>query len=338
MIRFLIKVTNRLERELGWLLHFTSAHGFTRVRDIYLYVRGFAPFEADAYDFETHAPEDYVNAKDRFFGLPRVHGPYMGVLKDKSILNAVLSTHGFKDHLPTQFGKIYDVDDLEKHSRQLDNGKYIVKPSLGSGGSGVVTMTVQNGSVHASDDMQNELRQSGEENGQFVLEEYIKNHRYARDIFPGALNTIRLLTAWNYDEERPYVVSAAQRFGTEESEPTDNCSRGGVFGPVDLDSGMIGSVFTLEGPADPPDVHPDTQRPIKGVPIPHWTELKTFITEVAATLRVCPWIGWDLVIDRDDRFIIIEANPTPGLYLVQMDTPLRKNETVRGFLKHHSLL
>lgn len=338
MIRFLIRVTNRLERELAWLLHYASSYGFNRFRDVSSYVLGFAPFEHATYDFSTYDHSDYITTKERFFILPRVHGPYLGVLKDKSLLNTVLTTSGFEDHLPTRYGAIHDIDDLEKHCLRLDDGKYIVKPALGSDGKGVFPVTVQNGAVDAPDNLHNGLHEARDETGQLVIEERIENCDYTNDIFQDSLNTIRLLTAWNYEEERPEVVGAAQRFGTDESAPTDNGSRGGVFSPIDLDSGKIGSVFTADGFIDQPDVHPNTKQQIAGVPIPRWTELKTFITTVAANLRFCPWIGWDVVIDRDDRFIIIEGNPTPGLILVQVGKPLRKNETVRGFLKHHSLL
>lgn len=338
MIRFLIKLTNRLERELRWLLHFSSVHGFRSLRNVYLYILGFVPSEDETFDFDTYPPHEYVNSKIRFYWLPRVHGSYVGVLKNKSIFNALISAHGFSDNLPRQFGEITDLSNIKREVGPLENGKYIIKPSLGSGGSGVVTVTVKDGTVAPTDEQRSELRRSTDDTGQFVLEESVQNHIYAREIFPGALNTIRLLTAWDYDENRPFVARAAHRFGTKESAPTDNCGRGGLFSPVDVDSGTIRRAFPADRTQDRTAVHPDTGQQIDGVTIPKWTELKSFIRTVSATFPFCPWIGWDVVIDPDDRFVIIEANPTPGLEIVQGDAPLRRNESVRRFLDHHSLL
>lgn len=171
-----------------------------------------------------------------------------------------------------------------------------------------------------------------------MLEEYISNSKYSSDIFDKSLNTIRILTIWDHENNKPFIAGASHKFGTDQSAPIDNASSGGIYCPIDLESGRMDAAFVADGSRERSSFHPDTQAKLEGVRVKKWGQLKEFIVEVAAALPFCPLIGWDVAVDKNDRFMIIEANPTPGFGVIQAHTPLLENPDVCSFLEHYSLL
>jgi hypothetical protein len=297
-------------------------------------IRGFAPKSHAAYEFDHESADNYVSEKLRYFGLSRVHGEHKVVPKDKSVFRAVVLQAGYEEHLPKRYGRFRVV---EAQQTNLDDGTYVVKPLLGSGGHGVIQVIARNGTINLTPSQLQELRTHDDGRGHY-LEEKIENHEYSEEIFSDTLNTVRILTLWDYDGDTPFIAAASQRFGTFESVPTDNASRGGIYSPIDLDTGRIGPAFIEDGTRRLSNEHPDTGAKIAGVRIRRWHELKEFVVEVAAALPFCPLLGWDVVVDRADRFIIIEANPTPGMRLLQVHTPLLKNSRVRSSLEEYALV
>ena len=69
----------------------------------------------------------------------------------------------------------------------------------------------------------------------------VRQHPYAAAIFPGSANTIRLLTAWDYERSDVFVAAAAHRFGSARSGVVDNWSAGGIGAGVDIETGRLGS-------------------------------------------------------------------------------------------------
>lgn len=334
MLRLLIRALNRLSRELGWIHHYHQSYGLTSIQDVYQCIHGFAPKSYTAYDISRNSPDDYISEKLRFFGLSRVHGGHKIVAKDKSIFRAVLSQAGYGNHLPKRYKRFRVAETQHTH---LNDGTYIIKPSQGSGGHGVIRVTSREGVIKLRRSQLQELRAYDDGSG-YYLEEVIENSEYSARIFNDALNTIRILTIWDAGGDTPFIAAASHRFGTNESAPTDNASRGGIYCPIDLDTGRLDPAFVKHGTRKLSNEHPDTGATIAGVTVKRWHELKDFMVEVAATLSFCPLLGWDVVIDRADRFVIIEANPTPGMRLLQVHTPLLTDLRVRSFLKEYALI
>ena len=78
--------------------------------------------------------------------------------------------------------------------------------------------------------------------------------------------------------------------------------------------------------------HPDTGEPIEGVVIPGLDNCIEGLLQAASHLPFCPCIGWDVVI-TEDGFSILEANPIPGLIIVQIHTPLLIDPRTRQFFQ-----
>lgn len=338
MLRFIIQVLNRVEREFGWLNHFHKSHKINSFKKLYQYYIGFAPEQYVTYNLAKNSTDAYISDKLRFFGLPRVHGDYMVVLKDKSIFYSVLDDLGFCNHLPTRY-KNFSIDLTTKTQNiGIEDGTYILKPSLGSSGHGVIKLDSKNGQISLAKNQLHEIKENYDDEDDFLLEEYIPNSVYSSNIFDGALNTIRILTIWDYENKKPFIAGASHKFGTRQSAPIDNASSGGIYCPIALESGRLGPAFVADGSRERSAFHPDTQAKLEDVEVKKWDQLKEFVIEVAAALPFCPLIGWDVAVDENDRFMIIEANPTPGFGLIQAHTPLLENPDVRSFLAHYSLL
>jgi hypothetical protein len=60
--------------------------------------------------------------------------------------------------------------------------------------------------------------------------------------------------------------------------------------------------------------HPDTNRPVAGIQVPHW-ESMLLIAAKAVDMINLDFLGVDLVIDRDWGPLLLELNARPGLQI-----------------------
>lgn len=152
----------------------------------------------------------------------------------------------------------------------------------------------------------------------YLVTEYIDQHEYAEDIYPNATNTIRLLTVIDPDTLEPRTIRAAHRFGSAASAPTDNWSAGGYCASIDIETGTLGPIVTLEdGPHRAEyDTHPETGAEVRGSSVPYWHECINLTHELADLHRPARCVGWDIIV-ADDGPIAIEANAGTGIHLVQ---------------------
>jgi hypothetical protein len=208
-------------------------------------------------------------------------------------------------------------DALAAHERA------VCKPSRGAGGAGVSVLKPSD---------------APPERGLFLLEGFVAQHAYAASIFPGSLNTIRVVTL--ADEEGAFVAGAAHRFGCAASAPVDNFKRGGVSALVDLDTGRMSAGRSNPGlhaehvhPA-----HPDTGAAIEGVVVPMWREVMDLALALARLVPGLHHVGWDLCVAADGPRVIEGnawlANPN----LIQAHRPILLDPRVRRFMRRHGVL
>jgi hypothetical protein len=196
----------------------------------------------------------------------------------------------------------------------------IAKPVAGRGGRGVRRL---------------EDGQAMPPRGTFLLEEPVEPHPYASAIFPGALNTVRVLVGRRSADTPPILLGAAHRFGTARSAPRDNFTAGGVVAHVDIKtgsmSGLLVSGFSRSRMVL--DQHPETGAQVYGRVVPEWPEI------LAAALRcseVLPWLvyaGFDIALSPEGP-VLIEINASlPNPNLIQMHRPLLADPVAREFFR-----
>lgn len=164
----------------------------------------------------------------------------------------------------------------------------------------------------------------------FLVTELLTQSRFAHELYPDAINTVRVVTM--RDDEGPFIAFAVQRIGNERSRPTDNLNQGGLCALVDLTTGTLGPARQLETDRSPVAyaTHPDTGAPIEGRVIPGWDEVATTLLIAMEEFPRLRYVGWDVVL-QDDGPLVLEGNSYPGVQVAQLHEPLRQHPRIAAF-------
>lgn len=144
----------------------------------------------------------------------------------------------------------------------------------------------------------------------FILETKIHQHGELAEFHPNSINTIRLTTLYDPNQDKVHILKANLRFGRGTSS-VDNMKSGGIAAHVDIETGIVDSPG-FDDYNNKYLVHPDSKKQIVGFKVPFWEESKEFIVKVAKLLPSVKYIGWDVVSVGDGSFILIEANDNGG--------------------------
>lgn len=254
---------------------------------------------------------------------------YSDLIDDKYVFQKY--TEPYVDRIPRLHGV---VDDGEYEPRSGDrsadglldalerSGKLVLKPMIGSEGYGIHVLEVVtdgfvlDGTLTSASDISALESQLDD----YLVMEFVQQHDYATAIFPDALNTLRVFSIIDPETDTPSVFRAAHRFGSTQSAPTDNWSRGGFAAHVDTETGEIGGLVVLDSDRRRTELerHPDTGVRVRGTSVPHWDDVCELIRELAAHHSHTPFVGWDVAVS-DGGPVVIEGNSTPGIRLLQIE-------------------
>ena len=132
----------------------------------------------------------------------------------------------------------------------------------------------------------------------YLLQRRLASHPAVTALFGPRLWSVRVLML--VTPSGPLIHRAVAKIATGHN-PADNFWRpGNMLGAVDLATGRVSRVvqgtgveMTVNG------VHPDTQRPIVGTPIPDWGRLVSLVTEAARLLPGIRTQSWDIALSED---------------------------------------
>lgn len=199
-----------------------------------------------------------------------------------------------------------------------DHPEFVLKPSHGSAGDGIVVIAGRSGSRYRTisgtlldaDYLSHHL--SNAINGQFslggiqdvVIVEYMVHFSpvFQSLSFQGVPD-IRIIVF------RGYPIMAMVRLPTRASGGKANLHQGAVGAGIDLATGC-----TLDGVLGTEVItqHPDTTNVIAGVQVPDWDTILD-ISARCYELTGLGYIGVDIVLDRDRGPLVLELNARPGL-------------------------
>lgn len=272
------------------------------------------------------------------------------VLNDKLLFEKVVSPHApVPETLAlVERGEVFSplpggaIGSLEALLEHVQTQAVALKPALGAKGKGVFKLSWDGGlqldgrAVQAS-----ELEGRLARLDYYLVVPWIAQAPYAAAVFPDSGNTLRLITMRDpVDGHRPFIAAAVQKFGTRVSAPTDNWSRGALFAPVDVATGVLGAgledLAKSRGQPCWHERHPDTDAPIRGLQVPHWDELKAGLMRLLGALPIFTYAGWDVLV-TEDGFHIIEGNNAPLVLSLQLTGPALADPRVRRFVAHHKL-
>ncbi len=148
--------------------------------------------------------------------------------------------------------------------------------------------------------------------GDGLVEEQIIQHNIMAKLYPGSVNTVRLVTINNGKEVA--VVFAFLRVGN--GRVVDNLNSGGMAAPIDPVMGIV------THPAADKDfkayeVHPETGTAFVGFEIPRFHMAVETVKEAALIVPQMGYVGWDISI-TPDSLCFVEANSYPGHDILQL--------------------
>ena len=193
--------------------------------------------------------------------------------------------------------KSLTIEELKEKAVQID---LIAKPIDGTRGEGIFKIIGR----EVSDWKQLYDRLIKED---CLLEECIVACDELTAFHPTSLNTIRVVTISNggYCE----IFGALFRMGTHGSV-IDNTHAGGIFAPINVETGVI-ETSAIDAQNNHYDVHPDSEKQIKGFQIPEWKQIVSTCRQASKTIPDIRFAGWDLCVNKTGQVEIIEGNHAP---------------------------
>lgn len=221
--------------------------------------------------------------------------------------------------VPETYGVIRFQNEV-KHLADTLSGldAFVIKPAGGSGGDGIVViqavkedgyqkasgklLTLEDLQYHLNNILSGMFSLSG--NSDTVIIEYaVQFDPVFTDVAYEGVPDVRVIIYHGVP------VMAMLRLPTQLSDGKANLHRGGVGVGIDIAKGKTTSGIQHNRYIDN---HPETDKPLRGIEIPHWET----ILEMSARLgdeTEFGYLGVDFVLDEDLGPLLLEINARPGL-------------------------
>lgn len=326
-------------------------------RRLWLYRHGFLSSKDAIWNLTTETKGGYLSdSKGLDSKLRRINHPYdVGV--DNKVLFPLLVSPTHNDLLGEIYGivrggSVISTDrlgSLESFDQLIDllgDEPVVAKPTTAAQGDGVRVLDCRDGQFYCNDRAVTEEELLEELSGgrELILQENLTQADYAANIYPGSVNTVRILTLVDPETGTPFIAAAMHRFGTSASGTIDNASSGGISAGIDIETGELGELLVPSNRESGryvwTDAHPDTGTRVVGTEIPEWNRVKERLLDLVSEYgTLWPQVGWDVVV-RDDQgtITVLEGNPAPGIEFIQAHYPLLADERVRRFYEHHGVI
>lgn len=214
------------------------------------------------------------------------------ILEDK--LQFLEAYRPFIRHSYFSLNDVYDVDKTEKVLNNKST-KIVLKNSKGQCGIGV---EVRKASEFNTESLIKRLHETGND----FVEEFVQQHDELNRLSPSGLNTIRIITQLN-DQDEVEILGARLRITINSS--VDNLAAGNIAAPIDEQSGIV------TGPGVYSDItkedeykHPVTGIEIVGFQIPFWDDSVQMVRNAALMHPQNRSIGWDVAITNEGPELI----------------------------------
>jgi hypothetical protein len=313
---------------------------------------GFRPSSAQMYRFPRPELRDYVSDYTENYGSLHLN-PVEAVFEHKMIQQSLLQAAGAV--MPELVAVLYRghavLHPLTPHARpvppsELERalvaaaGEYIIKPDAGGGGDNVALLRVEKGALVRYDGAtRTAFSVESWPNRVMLIQRRAEPAAFWRELWPGSINTMRIMTLWRDSEPAPFIAGVVQRIGTETSLPVDNYSRGGLAAPIDTATGRLAAANRRTHRDRRLTHHPDTGRRIEGEIIPGWNGIRAEVLRLTAALPINCYVGWDIFVDAEDRVAVCEVNGARStMTLLQLEGGLLADERVRRYFEETGAL
>lgn len=233
-----------------------------------------------------------------------INNKFVKLLNDKNyadiIDNKIIFNKTYNDFLHRDWLDLRETS-LEDFEKYITNKKEIIaKPVALSCGKGIEKIVYE-------DNMDiGKLYNKLQENKQYLIEDYVKQHPAMNDLYPESVNTLRLVTILK--DRVANIAFASIRIGNS-GNVVDNFNSGGLFTTIDEDGVIRKPAIDKKGNIY--EKHPYTNTTIVGYKIPFFDEAVAFAKELAKVTPQIRYTGWDICITPYGP-LVIEGNPFPG--------------------------
>lgn len=193
-----------------------------------------------------------------------------------------------------------DVRALEDFVRRYD--RIITKNPGGVGGNGISLRDTSDITDVAA------LREELISSGQTLVEEVLVQHPEMARLYPGSVNSLRMVTYLDPDGE-VHLLAGVLKIGN--GGVIDNFSNGGMYTMLDERGRALHAAADEEG--HPFERHPITGVTITGYQVPLYDEILKLVDRLARRVPALPYIGWDIAI-TPERPVVIEGNHNTGVF------------------------
>ncbi len=274
---------------------------FDMIRNFLKYKIGYTDyFKSDYINLTKEKKKDFVTSKN-FINVigylnPR---PYRVVMNDKLVFNQIYGKYLGRDYLDIRRSDVSDIKAFLKGKKNV-----FLKPTTSFGGQNIEKVVVSE-----IDDISS-FRDNAIKNGQYLLEEEIKQHDYVNKINPNAVNTFRIITL--YKDGVCHVIANSFRISLD-LNPAIQCRDS--YMRLSEDGKPLCKFIDDDGVIY--DKHPLTGFDFNSIDkIPFVKEAYSMVKEAALLVPEIRYIGWDVAITNDGP-CIIEGNEFPSYGLVQ---------------------
>lgn len=148
----------------------------------------------------------------------------------------------------------------------------------------------------------------------YIAEEIIDVEPSLKEFHPASANALRVVTILT--KHGPEVLCAYVRFGNNGHIVEHHEEHGSLGAAIDLDTGII-ITPCLDKYNRPYVFHPFSHKKVVGYEFKNWDKMIETVKEMAMVVPEIRMIGWDMIIDKNERWIPIEGNHAPGFDLAQ---------------------
>ena len=120
------------------------------------------------------------------------------------------------------------------------------------------------------------------------------------------------------EDDQPEIIETIWKIPTGANVADNFWRAGNMLAAVDGDTGQVRRVIRGFGPdLEELDHHPDSGKPLKGLVLPNWDDLRTQCLEFAMVFDKLRYQSWDIAICPDGP-MVVEVNAGSAFNLSQL--------------------
>lgn len=182
------------------------------------------------------------------------------------------------------------------------------KETEGECGMGIFILNIESGKlyINGKEVMATELEQKIR-GAEYLFQEIVEQHTDMKRLYPGSINTMRLVTVRSLKDNQLHIMPSILRVGSNGSY-VDNTSQGGFAIGFDLKNGRLHE-FGFQKPQFglKSDKHPNSGIKFSDFTIPFYQKAVEAALHFHSMLRDIQSVGWDIAIGPEGP-IFIEGN------------------------------